>query len=431
MTDLNRNLPGTYAPRGAAAGSVSSFMERGERNVTWLAIGFAVFAVASFTVLFIENANFDIGIFRGMFVPDTVNIARTFDDLTTLSGGMPFDPALVGTSLLFGWIWMIDPGLCVFLNLVMVLAAGIMITRISRRLSAPGWAVLGLFINPYLVLVAVAPNKEIPLILLGSLWTLLVLSKPAGWQASALLTAFCVYLFRDGFGASLAIMTIFLAAMGQRGRLLALCYLLLATALAAMFGILMRIIPILERNYTGYRQDFDAGSAVGNLAAAVNLDPLSFAGGIILYFFRMVYNALTMAVFPILTTEYGHSFWLGYSLWIFGLINLIVLSACVYCLVARNGDAGYKNRSVVAAIVFSTWCSISLSQFVQPRYLMPVLPIGFCLLSTLPSLIRRRLAISAGGLVVLVIGLYAIAGQAPLPAAIPVHEIPSFLWTSF
>lgn len=396
---------------------------------TWLILGYTLFLLAAIYTLYVESYHFDLALFRGMFVPDSVNMAATFDDQATLTGGVPFEESLKGPSLLFGWLWIVDPSFCIWLNVAMMLAAGFVICRIVDILDAPRWAVLGLFLNPYLMLVAVGPNKEIPLILLTATWLLLLITQRKGWQVGALLIAFLAYLMRDGYGASLAIVALFLAITRARARSLPLFYFLLCVGIAGLFGILVSIIPILARNYSGFQEGFDTGTAVGNLAATFALDPLSLVGGIVLFLLRIIYNALTLAIFPILNTEYNYYFWLGISYWVFGISNLAAVLASLYQVIKSRAEE-HRGRDLAAALVLATLCSISVSQFVQPRYMMPVMPFGFIVLATLPNTIRWYLSLVTGALVAGVIGLYALSGQAPLPAEITLHDPPAFLWTA-
>lgn len=396
---------------------------------TWMGLGYAVFVLAAIYTLYVESYHFDLALFRGMFVPDSVNMAATFDDQATLTGGIPFEESLKGPSLLFGWLWVVDPSLCIWLNGAMMLVAGLVICRVVDILEAPRWAVLGLFLNPYLTLVAVGPNKEIPLILLTATWLLLLITQRKGWQVGALLLAFLAYLIRDGYGVSLAIIALFLALTRARARSLPLFYFLLCVGIAGLFGVLVSIIPILSRNYSGFQEGFDTGTAVGNLAATFAFDPLSFVGGIVLFLLRIIYNTLTLAIFPILKTEYGYNFWLGIAYCAFGIANLATVLASLYHII--KAPAGKRReRDLAAALTLATLCSISVSQFVQPRYMMPVMPFGFIVLATLPITIRWYLTLLTGALVAGVIGLYALSGQAPLPAEITLHDPPVFLWTA-
>jgi CHASE2 domain-containing sensor protein len=131
-----------------------------------------------------------------------------------------------------------------------------------------------------------------------------------------------------------------------------------------------------------------------------------------------LYNLLTFAVFPVLNTT-GGIYWLGVAYWVFGVLILACMLSCITSL--RTSKLTRSPFLLAAALTISCLFMISLSLFVQPRYLMPILPLAMAGLAFSNARTRRNSWIVALLLPSLVILAYWLTGSAP-----PIREPDDF-----
>jgi hypothetical protein len=387
-----------------------------------------LFTLLTIWVVVEQATDFDRALARGMFIPDVVNMTQTFDNLWRLYSVVPYEPAFSGVSVIYGWTWLFSPSICWFINNIFMLAAGfIYLKYISPKLRLNNLSVLVVYANPYIILASVGPNKEIPLILLSLLWiTVLISSNPLKWFYAFLLS-FLAYFIRDGFGFILATTTGFSLIWGIGSVRTPTSMLIFGAIVSAVFGTLVNFSDTLSRNLALLEQGFDRGTAIGELVASIGLDPLSFTGGLALYLVRIVYNSLVLGIFPNFNTVYGYSNVLGFSYWANGIYIIMSIFTSSYIILNIRK---YRADIVMPFFSFFLTClfAVSISQFVQPRYLMPALPIGLSAALYMPKNIRKGVLFAALALIVIIVGLYGLAGRRPDPEFIASIEPPAFIW---
>ncbi|MBL0923388.1 MAG: hypothetical protein IBJ12_02840 [Sphingomonadaceae bacterium] len=393
-----------------------------------LLIAHGLFTLLSMWIVVEQAVNFNRALARGMFIPDVVNMTATFDNLWQLYSVIPYEPAFSGVSIIYGWTWLLSPSLSWLINNILMLASGFIYMKyISPTVKGNKWSILVVYINPYVLLASVGPNKEIPLILLSIIWISILISEhPIRWFF-ALIISFFAYFIRDGFGFILATGTIFSMAWGIASARVPISMLVFGGIVSASFGTLANFSDTLSRNLAVLEQGFDRGTAIGELAASIGLDPLSASGGLALYLVRIVYNSLVLGVFPNFGTVYGFSNFLGYAYWMNGILILISLFSSLYVILNLRR---FRKNTFVAFVSFFliSLFAVSISQFVQPRYLMPALPIGLSAVLCLPPYIRKRVLAAALLITFTVVGLYTLAGRRPQPEVIVQIEPPAFVW---
>jgi hypothetical protein len=392
-----------------------------------LLIAHSLFTLITIWVAVQQATNFDQALARGMFIPDVVNMTQTFDNLWRLYSTLPFDPAFSGVSIIYGWTWLISPTLSWLINNLIMFSAGLVFIKyLAPRIQLGGWAVLVVYANPYVVLAAVGPNKEIPLILMSLIWISLLISSHQLKLPLAFLISFLAYFLRDGFGFILLMATVFYLMWGRMSNRAPISMLLFGAFVSATFGTLASYSDTLSRNLAALEQGFDQGTAIGAIAAGAGLNQLSITGGLALYLVRIIYNSLVLGIFPNFNTVFGYWNLLGISYWINGIYIIISIISSLIALTDRNT---VKSANGLVFLFFLTCLfAVSISQFVQPRYLMPALPIGLSAALCLPSEIRKRVFVATLSLTLLIILLYGLAGRRPSPEFITQIEPPAFIW---
>lgn len=396
-------------------------MKLNYKNCDFVTLGFFVL---SSLVWGCQQLNFSFASTSGMTVPDSVNLAKTLQELWIHDQLFDFKSGYFVVAVIYGWTWLIHPSLCFGVNAALLLTGISLLKRVVLiRLGAPLFAVLGLLANPYLILAMPGPNKEIPLLLLTLLQAEALFRPNPSWM---LALAYCVpiYLLRDGFGMIMFFLVVIALITYRREALLPLIAFLSALVVALAWQPLSSLIPPMGRNLSVYSTLFENQEAIGSMVARLGLNPFDYLGGLLLYFSRLVYNALSMALVPTLFTQERNIFWIGFAYWVFGLLILSSLIGCVWSWVT---GAEMRNLRLAASLVISIWFLVSLSLFVQPRYLMPILPVAFGVLVTLPS--RSRLLILGGvvGLSLSTIIFYALIGHSSRFATPEGASLPAYI----
>ncbi|QHE78145.1 hypothetical protein [Hydrogenophaga sp. PBL-H3] len=387
----------------------------------------ALFFTLSSWVLILQQINFDLAVERGLVVPDVVNIALTLENFWIQGGLLQWSNPFIGITIFYGWTWFLHPALCYAENVVLIMASIAMFRRVGlQKLKAPSWTILGLLGNPYLVLAMPGPNKEIPLLLLTLYLVDCLLRDDRRWWSAL---GFCalMYTLRDGYGLFLMLCVCSLWVLDKRERHLPAMMLgLLATA-ACLFGPLASIAPVLGRNLAIY-QDLISSQPVGGLASALALDPLSTLDGLTLYGLRLMYNLLSMALFPVLHNQEGQVYWIGLGYWLFGILILAALLGCA--LRTQSNSRSDRHRRLGAALGLCVWFMVSLSLFVQPRYLMPILPIAFAALGTVSSRSRWLCISTAVAISLTAILINQVLERASLEVGPEQFATPPYIWQS-
>jgi len=376
-----------------------------KRNV----VAWGFFAL-SFVVWLCQQLYFDFASTSGLTVPDSVNLAKTLQELSIHDQLTSFKSGYFAIAVVYGWLWLIHPSLCFVGNVALMLVNISLLRRgMLAGIGAPKVAELGLLANPYLILVMPGPNKEIPLLLLTLLQAAAVFRPNPNWIL-AIAYCFPIYLIRDGLGVIMFYIIVVARITYRRGTLMPLIVFVSALLVVLAWQPLSILIPPMGRNLSVYSTVFQGQEPIGSTVARLGLNPFDYIGGVLLYLSRLVYNALTMALVPILFTVEWKIFWIGFAYWIFGLL---ILSTLIGSFWVWGVGAESNTYSFAAPVIISTWMLISLSLYVQPRYLMPMLPVGFCVLATLPARVRSWIFIGVIGLSLSTILVYSLNGHLP------------------
>lgn len=381
------------------------------------------FFALSFLVLAFQELRFDEAVAHGMVIPDVVNIAATLQRLWNQSEILGPNNQFIGITAVYGWTWVLHPALCFLANIALVAAAIPLFKRVVvKRLKAPDWTILGLLANPYLVLAMPGPNKEIPLLLLSLLFADALIRKDMKY-GRAVAAGVGAYFFHDGYGLFLVFFALLAALFWRREQYLNAIILLTAVVVSASAGILYSFIPALGRNVAIY-ESIGGKQALGRVIAQLGWDPLFFPGSVGLFGIRLMYNLCSNAVFPVLTAANGALYWIGLAYWVFGIMVLASLPACT--VMAWGRWKGTHEQRVCAALITGVWFAISVSLFVQPRYLMPILPLAVGLLGATPRVPKRIFLGGALLLPAVVITFYQLNNRAPVALPEPLSR-PSYL----
>jgi hypothetical protein len=387
-------------------------------------VWFTCFIGLSLAAWLYQQIDFVGSLGNGIPIPDVVNISSTFDNLT-LTGGLDQDGnQFLGLSLLFGWTWLVHPSLCFLVNAaLMAWATKIYTQQFIDKFQLPLWSIVGVLGNPYLALAMAGPNKEIPLLLLTLIYFKFVSERRRGWPLAAALTAVAVFMFRDGYGAFLIACTLLLMLVKFRFKSYVLISCIVCALAATLFGILADLVPILGRNNEAFAGLEMGNLAVGALANFLGLDPLSPLGGLVMFGLRLVYNLTSLAMFPTLQTT-GGIYWIGWAYWIAGLITIVCIPACIAALLGRKTERSLLLLS--AGLAVTVWFMVSVSLFVQPRYLMPIFPFAVAVFSHSSSRIRRNCLLISILLTVAIVFGYKLLDRTP-----PLTDPDTFLPPSY
>ncbi|MES2535056.1 MAG: hypothetical protein V4632_04200 [Pseudomonadota bacterium] len=306
----------------------------------------------------------ELGI-SGLFVPDAVSLkgttmvywlmqedARSWNTFRTLFGVM----------LVYwpGMIWG-TAGIAATNFLLLMFASAIFVKSIKafelNRNAVFLVSVMTLLMvlgNIYLIEVILFPNKEIPLIALTNLFIyfLIVRQKIIG----ALLTAAAAFFFRDGYGIVLVISTIFVYVSWFSTR----------ETTAMLLGGFSLILAFLPSAYLAQiDHSLERNIALGNV---IDQSYEQLISGPIGYYFKILGNALNLALRPQFLDEMGGLYLLHVGFWQLGIVIVAGLAWSTY-KIAR----GSENEKNLASVIWIVLLAISYSSYVQPRYLMPLI----------------------------------------------------------
>ncbi|PTS92730.1 hypothetical protein DBR27_19400, partial [Flavobacterium sp. HMWF030] len=343
---------------------------------------FSFFVVFSVFVFFLQNFLPYSDFYEGLFIPDTINMSNTFDNLKE-SGDSLLSTGLVGIYFIYYLSWITHPAFSILINYIFVYYSFKLIYEIFVKNNLAGQIVcLGLFINPYVFFAITGPNKEIPLI-----WATLyivrnLLYRPGKWFLKSLVLSILVATVRDGYGVILLLATV-IFSLNISVKLMCRIAILFAFLASFLADLLMSNLSVLEKNLVisqSINSDAQSSALIGDLLANSTNPLLS----VIKEFLRMVYNWLTLSVFPVFITDSGFVYSLGLAYWIYGVSISICLLAALYGLFSNKIETIQdKNKLKIAGFIVFVWATVSISLFIQPRYLMPILPISFGVLMTL------------------------------------------------
>ena len=360
---------------------------------------------------------FESGSVSGVFVPDVASVAQSLKNFGTGNGAFTVEvwDTFPGLTVLYGYVsnWLPFAGFLV--NLLLLNWAIVLQRRLFGLVGIDTPLVsLGIVINPYLYLVACGPNKEIPITVL-TLWLLYVCIKRSRfWLLASMLICAITYYIRDGYSIILLMLAL-LHALAPRSRLrfiaLSACILV---AVVIAYSYIGELVPAVARNTASVdNQDVLTLSQIQGF----------FGGELIAFVMRIVYNSVTLALFPQFRTLDGSWFILGCAYWWYGVLLLSAIGMCLYATVTQKRPGAQLAYSALVIL-----CGVSVSLFVQPRYLMPIVPIG---LGFLVGLMRPglRIVTVVFVFVLMYVGVSQFAGRMPAPANIDddPQDVPGYI----
>jgi hypothetical protein len=394
---------------------------------------FLVFVLISLLTVVVQNIPPSKDILDGLLIPDVVGLSDAIDvfadenyDFAYILANFPGP----GVLLLYWIAWLVHPALSLCVNIVLIYASLRIIYALFSKVGRHGnLACIGVICNPYLYLAVSGPNKEIPVICATALVFYLLIIKPRFWFVFSLFAASITFLFRDGYGVILVVTILLFALLGKSPRLFLLAGLLLCSTAAGLFWHLTEYLEVIARNKALLEYGVEMGDVASSLLGIPLQLPSNPLTGILSYYVKALYNLIGLSIYPQFISFNGGWYILGIAYWVFGIFIIIGICACVWTIFKGDGHALPSNARVkLSVLVIFVWSAISLSLFVQPRYLMPLLPIAFGIYVT-SSFSKFKLLIGVVYFAFLVICSYYFIGYAP-PLSGAIEATPSFLWTT-
>jgi hypothetical protein len=387
--------------------------------------GSVVFFSISLLVLYIQQANFHYAVARGLLIPDVVNMTQRID---MANDDMAEIGDIFGVYILYISTWSLHPAFSYLINAILI-GCTIFIHYLLaiKVLGVSRWYFLAFF-NPYLFLAMPGPNKEIPLLLITIYCVYVVLSANKNFILTmiAFFLAFIAYYLRDGYGIFLLLtLSLFTFLKSDKVRRYSLLILFIPIVSIA-YPVLAEFIPIFERNSNSANEISNLNLAVGSIYSALGLDELNPFSALMGFFIRVFYNLMTQALFPVFFTSDGGINWLGVCYWINGILIIIFFPSCIRVFFSRNEFE--KNIKILSGICIGTLFLISISLYVQPRYLMPVIPIASLVNASLYKGLRIRY-IFFGLIIVFIIYIaYDLLGVNRVPSEVQEFNYPAYIY---
>jgi hypothetical protein len=413
----------------AADGGVS--IRRTVKNAQVIRRHFIVFLTISVLVYTAQCLKLPPEKIDGLLVPDSVNIAKLLDFVRegNIESSVLVESQMTGIITLYSLAWAIHPATSLLINWMLIYLSLRLTADIFTKQSANlHWILLGVTGNPYVYLVAPAPNKEIPLLFLTLLFVYQLIVRPRWWVLYTIIISGAVYSIRDGYGAIVLIIAALHITARRTPRIMVIVGIVVLSVCVFIDQYVADYLSFVVRNKDAInlvKTATGGESTILGVAISGSTDPFL---NVLMYYSRIVYNVTTLGVFPIFVSIFHGCYVLGWAFWVFGILIFSGVVSCVIVVLGKQNTAAGNKRLEVAVLVLLLVAAISVSSYVQPRYLMPVLPLagGVCM-----SLRLLRMKV-IGSVVLLCVGVmlfYAIRGY-KLPLADTsdtVNEVPSFV----
>lgn len=288
-------------------------------------------------------------------------------------------------------------------------------TRLQRGLAGAAVAC-----NPFLWLVSSGPNWEIPLVAAVSLAASTPLRRSTLPLHAAIVVA--AGLLKDGAGPILLAWTALRAATPRWGWLPFLVASLAIMTLGASWGVLQ----LVWEGTTRITGSLDAllrdspGSAMAEWSERGVKEPFI---GLVMWGARWAANAMSAPIRSPLFSESGVPFATGFGLALNGAFTALATVGASLALASDVRRRRFPSPETMLVLFWAT-CIAAGVLFVQPRYLLPIVPIGCGLAAaTRPRLLWSAVLVVAGcaALWVACRGLGMAPPRATVAAA-PVHS---------
>lgn len=306
------------------------------------------------------------GALTGWFVPDGITLFHQATEDVRYSTAELLQSYEASGALAILNAWLVSNGLfaaAAFNALLIAFLFGSFAQNDSR------WPWLLLLLTPYYIASFALPSKDIPV---AVLFVLAVRSFVMGRVAWPLALSVATIFFRDGFGAMLLFTFGYVGLIERfhidpRKAMVTLCMCMLffwSVAESFLEGsfIYARALGVAEQG------TFFDGSTANSPAG---------------YVVRLFGNATNLAFRPVFADEGGHLNVLGTFYWLSGLTLIVSITCC-----ARGSVSENATDRRLGLIGMSLLLLISVTPYVQPRYLLPV-----CLLLPMFSFTSLRLVL--------------------------------------
>lgn len=407
------------------------FPKRTADQVFWSCTG--LYLILGMALGLFTQVHFKEVLHLGITVTDVSALAHSLSEVHDLSNFLyikRYD--LAGLLLLYAPGYQISPSFYTTINALLFLGTALIYKRlVVDRLAEGGSrtiAMLGLLGNPFFLMNMAGPNKEIPLLLLTLLLAYILMNQAPGWLWKSMATASLAIFFRDGYGVLLMIFVAVYYVSGIQRWTLPRYWkvMLMCVVISAGVGVfahtLAEWLPFVRRNLNVAKLvAHDATAQVANGA----ITWFSMFMVLVQWGRRLVLNAASLALFPVLTQQNGSIYWVGVSYAIFGCLNLVACLSAILTLVStRKADAAappQPDALALAKVLSMIWLGLfllmSASAYVQPRYQMTILPIGLAAVAFQKRNVRHAILWIP---IVLVLGFLALRyahGRLPSSAA--------------
>jgi len=361
----------------------------------------------------------EFGWCSGVLVGDVVSLSRELDDVVANGSIGNQRLSYIGVILLYWLNWKIAPFTTIIVNSALIYMVYQTLYRLFRDSPrARAGAFFGVVVNPYLWFVASGPNKEIPLLLITTLYAYVFMSRESHGTVYALLLAVIAAAFRDGYGALLAGLAL-LNYIIRSTRKQVTAALICAVSLATIFSTAANVLPVMKRNLEATEHIAEThSSSIVNLVISSNSRLVDIG----LYVFRLAANSFSLPIRPQFLMTDGLIYPLGVAIWFFGIVLAGGLLACVGVVIFKNRGSQHQLAGLVLQLVIA----VSVSLFVQPRYLMAALPLMTAVYAS--SRLNQPRIIAGGMMFSFLVAIILIAlGAMPPPATGVEERVPSFL----
>lgn len=377
---------------------------------------FTFFCIISLIVFIAQNFLPSSQFLDSLFITDVVNVSQTLDYIHTKY--ITLDSAhITGIYWLYYVPWKTHPAFCFIINIILIYFSIKFIYEIFVLNNLTKKSIcLSVILNPYLYLVVTGPNKEIPMLFSTLFVVNYIIFKKKKWFIKCILVSISSYFIRDGYGIILLFYVIISVIPKITASLRWKLGVLISFFASIGYFILFSGISIFARNILSTDYEKTNSTYLGNFLLTSTNPFLSS----VQFLLKIIYNWLSLSIFPVLYTPNGGFYSTGYAYWVFGILISIGILACLYIVLSpKENSVGEKNKILIAGFVIYILFAISVLPFLQPRYLMPVLPLA---LGILMSLKKNKKSLIIWIMVLFsftVIFIYTLKGNPPAT----LHEI--------
>lgn len=301
----------------------------------------------------------------GLFVSDAIGLKEATTLYWTDRPDDPFGEVwrpLLGIAILYRAEVIFDGFGATFINFILLFFSSAIFFRTlqSSRLSIEhpaGVSCLVLILvlsNVYLLEILRFPNKEIPLIALTNLFIYLLIVKRQ--ILGSLLIAIGVFFIRDGYGIILVLCILVCYANWNFPRRTNILMLAAIFFFLAVFS--MKDVAWIDHSFM---RNIDAQSHIAEQADASIKPERSFHN-------KLINNAFSLAVHTKFFDEDDNFYLLSIGFWQLGIF---IISALIWSAYKLNSTNDFYRD--VATATFIVILGISFSEYIQPRYMMPLI----------------------------------------------------------